>query len=575
MLPRHCAICRACASHSESADSVRSCRSVSRATIQICSPTLRRPWSVTCATPGLANVTSSASLVQPEIVIQPMPERAAELGVSTEALSAATRIATGGDVSMNLPKFNLPERQVPIRVRLNDEARGDIERIRSMLVPGRAGLVPLENIANVSFGAGPTSIERYDRSRNVTISADLGGAPLGDVLKKVEQMPALAHLPEGVERRETGDVQRMRELFGGFFAAMAIGLLCIYAVLVLLFHDFIQPLTILGALPQAVGGALAALLLFGYGLSLPSLIGLLMLMGIVTKNSILLVEYVVMARTVHGMSRMDALIDACAKRARPIIMTTIAMIAGMFPVAAGWSGGSELPLAHGYRRDRRAHHLDGAEPVRRAHGLHGAGRLPEWLRESRRRRGSRTGAGALLRRTESWRIRQPMAPTASATRISNPNRMRGCRNEYAWEQVATSCTPRHSLLREGEAKPRRRGLPVSTNRLKRVDLFLQHAVHAPERARKALVFRVSAHRRRSDQSWRPACHRARKRLKVSMTLDAPISCSGPRGARQPHDLPFVRVFEGGVPNEPTPGQGLAEATSRFVREGSCWQALPV
>jgi multidrug efflux pump subunit AcrB len=204
-------------------------------------------------------------------------------------------------------------------------------------VPGRAGLVPLENIAKVSFGAGPSSIERYDRSRNITISADLGGAPLGDVLKKIETMPALAHLPDGVERRETGDVQRMKELFGGFFAAMGIGLLCIYAVLVLLFHDFIQPLTILGALPQAVGGALAALLMAGYGLSLPSLIGLLMLMGIVTKNSILLVEYVVMARRDHGLSRLDALIDACAKRARPIIMTTIAMIAGMFPVAAGWS----------------------------------------------------------------------------------------------------------------------------------------------------------------------------------------------------------------------------------------------
>jgi multidrug efflux pump subunit AcrB len=286
---------------------------------------------------GLANVTSSASLTQPEIVITPIPERAAELGVATEALSAATRIATSGDVTMNLPKFNLPERQVPIRVRLNDKARGDIESIRSMLVPGRAGLVPLENIASVAFGAGPTSIERYDRARNVTVTADLGGAPLGDVLKKVEQMPALMHLPDGVSRRETGDVERMRELFGGFLGAMAVGLLCIYAVLVLLFHDFIQPLTILGALPQSVGGALAGLLLLGYGLSLPSLIGLLMLMGIVTKNSILLVEYVVMARNEHGMSRFDALMDACAKRARPIVMTTIAMIAGMLPVAAGFS----------------------------------------------------------------------------------------------------------------------------------------------------------------------------------------------------------------------------------------------
>jgi multidrug efflux pump subunit AcrB len=286
---------------------------------------------------GLANVTSSASLVQPEILIRPMPERMAELGVSTEALSAATRIATSGDVSMNLPKFNLPERQVPIRVRLNDDARGDIERIRSMLVPGRAGLVPLENIATVSFGAGPTSVERYDRSRTITVSADLAGKPLGDVLEQVGRMPALAHLPDGVERRETGDAQRFRELFGGFVTAMAIGLVCIYAVLVLLFHDFIQPLTILGALPQSVGGALAGLLLLGFGLSLPSLIGLLMLMGIVTKNSILLVEYVVMARRDHGMPRLDALIDACAKRARPIVMTTIAMIAGMLPVAAGFS----------------------------------------------------------------------------------------------------------------------------------------------------------------------------------------------------------------------------------------------
>jgi multidrug efflux pump subunit AcrB len=286
---------------------------------------------------GLANVTSSASLVQPEILIQPIPERAAELGVSTEALSAATRIATSGDVAMSLPKFNLPDRQVPIRVRLNDAARGDIERIRSMLVPGRAGLVPLENIATVAFGAGPTSIERYDRSRNITVSADLAGKPLGDVLAQVSKMPALARLPAGVERRETGDAQRFRELFGGFVAAMAVGVLCIYAVLVLLFHDFIQPLTILGALPQSVGGALAGLLFLGYGLSLPSLIGLLMLMGIVTKNSILLVEYVVMARNVHGMSRLDALIDACSKRARPIIMTTIAMIAGMLPVAAGFS----------------------------------------------------------------------------------------------------------------------------------------------------------------------------------------------------------------------------------------------
>ena len=161
-------------------------------------------------------------------------------------------------------------------------------------------------------------------------------APAGGVSYRVSPVVRFDY---GLSDHELGVTHRigLSYRFGGFFAAMAIGVLCIYAVLVLLFHDFIQPLTILGALPQAVGGALTALLIFGHGLSLPSLIGLLMLMGIVTKNSILLVEYVVMARTNHGMSRMEALIDACAKRARPIIMTTIAMIAGMFPVAAGWS----------------------------------------------------------------------------------------------------------------------------------------------------------------------------------------------------------------------------------------------
>jgi hydrophobe/amphiphile efflux-1 (HAE1) family protein len=286
---------------------------------------------------GLVNVTSNASLVQPEIMIQPDPERAAELGVSTEVLSAATRIATSGDIAASLAKFNLPDRQVPIRVRLNDQARGDIDSIRSMLVPGRAGLVPLDNLAKVSFGAGPQSIERYDRARNVTISADLNGRALGDVMTEVDRLPTLAHLPQGVERSSTGDAERMKELFTGFLAAMGIGILSIYAVLVLLFHDFLQPLTILGALPQSIGGAFIALMLSGHGLDLPSLIGILMLMGIVTKNSILLVEYAVMARNVRGLLRTDAVIDACSKRARPIVMTTIAMIAGMLPVAAGFS----------------------------------------------------------------------------------------------------------------------------------------------------------------------------------------------------------------------------------------------
>ncbi len=292
--------------------------------------------------PNLSNVTTSASLLQPELVIRPLPDRAAELGVTTAAISLATRIATSGDVTINLPKLNLPDRQIPIRVRLNDEARKDIEQIKLLMVPSRFGAVPLMNVAEVSFGAGPAQITRYDRSRNITVSADRGAMPLGDALQKVYDLPAMKNLPAGVRTVETGEAQIMRDVYAGFFLAMAIGVLCIYALLVLLFHDVLQPITILSALPPSTGGAIVALWALNMELSLPSLIGLLTLMGIVTKNSILLVEYIVMARREHGLSRQEAILDACSKRARPIIMTTIAMTAGMLPITIGLHGDSSF-----------------------------------------------------------------------------------------------------------------------------------------------------------------------------------------------------------------------------------------
>lgn len=288
--------------------------------------------------PGLGNVTSSASLMKPEIVIRPLPDRAAEFGVTTDTLSAVTRIATSGDVENSLAKLNLASRQIPIRVRLPDDARGDLERIRLLSVPGKNGPVPLMSVAEVSLGAGPARITRYDRSRNVTIDADLNGLALGDVLKQAHQLPALKNLPAGVHEAPAGEAEFIIELFSGFFTAMIVGILCIYLLLVLLFREFLQPITILSALPPSAGGALVFLFLTGYQISIPSLIGLLMLMGIVTKNSILLVEYAVMAMHERGLSRFDALIDACSKRARPIVMTTIAMGAGMLPIATGWSG---------------------------------------------------------------------------------------------------------------------------------------------------------------------------------------------------------------------------------------------
>jgi multidrug efflux pump subunit AcrB len=288
--------------------------------------------------PGIGSVSSSASLMKPEIVIRPLPDRAAELGVTTDTLSTVTRIATSGDVENNLAKLNLSSRQIPIRVQLADAARSDLESIKLLPVPARNGSVPLMSVAEVSLGAGPAQITRYDRSRNVSIIAELNNLPLGDMLAKAHQLPSLAKLPPGVQEVASGEAEFMVELFKGFAQAMVIGILCIYLLLVVLFREFLQPLTILSALPPSAGGALFALFVTNYQMSVPSMIGMLMLMGIVTKNSILLVEYAARAMREEGLGRAEAMINACAKRSRPIIMTTIAMGAGMLPIAAGWSG---------------------------------------------------------------------------------------------------------------------------------------------------------------------------------------------------------------------------------------------
>jgi multidrug efflux pump subunit AcrB len=187
----------------------------------------------------------------------------------------------------------------------------------------------------VTIGSGPAQIDRFDRSRNVNIDAELGGLPLGDVSRAIDHLPSIVNLPAGVRKIDAGDGERMKELFGSFGLAMVTGILCVYLVLVLLFKDFLQPVTILAALPLSVGGAFLGLLIARQYLSMPAMIGLLMLMGITTKNSILLVEYAIVSMRDRGMEMTEALIDACRKRARPIVMTTLAMIAGMSPVALG------------------------------------------------------------------------------------------------------------------------------------------------------------------------------------------------------------------------------------------------
>lgn len=283
---------------------------------------------------GIGNVTSGASLQRPEVQIRPDYARAAAMGVTAEAIGNAVRIASYGDYSQYLPKLNLPERQINVRVRMDSSIRNNLEAIGQLRVSGNNGQIALASLADIGFNSGPSQIDRLDRLRNETLSVELNGRALGDVQREAMKLSSLSHLPNGVHLIEQGESQRMSELFGSFGLAMAIGIFCIYAVLVLLFHDFLQPVTILSALPLAIAGALLALVLADMSFSMPSVIGILMLMGIVTKNSILLVEYAIMARR-NGMLRLDALIDACHKRARPIIMTTVAMGFGMAPIALG------------------------------------------------------------------------------------------------------------------------------------------------------------------------------------------------------------------------------------------------
>lgn len=285
---------------------------------------------------GLGQVASTASLIRPEVVVRPDFARAADLGVTSQAIGDTLRIATTGDYDVALPKLNLSQRQVPIVVRLNEDARKDLRVLERLTVPSTRGAnVMLGQVATLELTGGPAVIDRYDRARNINFEIELSGLPLGDVAQQVEQLPAIRNLPAGVRVVPVGDAEMMGELFASFGLAMLTGVLCIYIVLVLLFKDFLHPLTILSALPLALGGAFVGLLVAQKSFSMPSLIGLIMLMGIATKNSILLVEYAIVARREHGMSRFDALLDACHKRARPIIMTTIAMGAGMLPIAIG------------------------------------------------------------------------------------------------------------------------------------------------------------------------------------------------------------------------------------------------
>jgi HAE1 family hydrophobic/amphiphilic exporter-1 len=284
----------------------------------------------------------------PEIVIRPKPDEAARLGVSAADIAAIARVATVGDIDANVAKMTQGERRIPIRVRLPADTRADLDALGALRIPtANGGSTRLDTVADLSFQAGPATIDRFARKRQLTIEADLNnGAQLGQAMSDVNNLPTMKKLPAGVAPAAAGDQEAFIELFTGFAVALLSAVGLVFGVLILLFRSFFKPITILSALPLAISGALVALVVTGQSLSMPSLIGFLMLMGLAAKNSILLVEYAIEQERA-GMTQRDAILDACHERARPIIMTTLAMMAGMLPTALGIGTGSEFrqPMA--------------------------------------------------------------------------------------------------------------------------------------------------------------------------------------------------------------------------------------
>ncbi len=279
------------------------------------------------------------NLQRPEIVIRPRFALAAQLGVTTQALSQTIRVATLGEIDQNSPKFSLSDRQIPVRVVLAEASRERLDTLRNMPVPTRSGgSVPLSVVADIGFGAGPTQINRTNQVRQLTIGADLApGLVSGQAMTKIEALPTLKQLPSGVSRLVLGSAKWQAEMLKNFLIAVVSGIFLVLAVLILLYRKIIPPFVNMGSLLLAPLGGGLALLLTGSPLSLPVFIGVLMLLGIVGKNSILLVDFA-LEEMANGVTRKDAVIDAGHKRAQPILMTTVAMVAGMIPTALSLTG---------------------------------------------------------------------------------------------------------------------------------------------------------------------------------------------------------------------------------------------
>ncbi len=292
--------------------------------------------------PGLVEVSTSTGLVKPELLIIPNPQKAADLGVNLRDIATTATLATLGDTDSNLAEIDTGDRQIPIRVRLAPEFRADLAALENIQIAStREQLVPLSSVANITFGGGIADIERFDRARQITVAANLEGITLGQGLEAVYELPVLASLPAGVSQQASGDADILQDVFSRFTIALGIAIVMIYAVLVLLYNNFLYPFVVMSALPLSIGGTFIALLLTHKPLDLYALIGIVLLMGLVTKNSILLVDYALLMRQ-RGLSLYQAVIESGTTRLRPILMTSISTVAGMLPTALELGPGGEV-----------------------------------------------------------------------------------------------------------------------------------------------------------------------------------------------------------------------------------------
>ncbi len=299
------------------------------------------------AEPMLVNASTESALPRPEIQITPRADEAARLGVTVQQIAAIVRVATIGDSSAALGKLSIDNRQIAIRVQMNELTRQDIARIAALKVPTATGPVPLSAVALVEVSEGPSIVKRLNRQRVATIGADIApGFVLDQATARFNEILPTLNLPASVKVTPSGDAEVQAELLSSFVNAMVMGVLLMMFVLILLFKSVLQPVTIIFSLLLSVGGVAAALIITQNPLSMPVLIGILMLMGIVAKNAILLIDFAIEMRA-RGMGRIAAVIEAGHKRAQPIVMTSIAMSAGMLPSAlgVGEGGAFRAPMA--------------------------------------------------------------------------------------------------------------------------------------------------------------------------------------------------------------------------------------